>query len=227
MSHLNDLDALDADGAIRDCAEAAGLDRSDFLKKGVLTGGGLLAGSALFGTYVSPAEAAISKRRSRRNDARILNFALTLEFLEAEFYEQAVRNNAAGDNAALRRFAEVVGRHEATHVRFLRNALGSSAVKKPKFRFGTAVSDQATFAKTAQKLEDTGVAAYLGQVGNIAQKSVLQAAGTIATVEGRHAAWIRFINGETPAPAAFDRPKSERAIRRAVSDTGFIEIDEQ
>ncbi len=222
MPHLTDLDVLDADGAIRECAEAAGLDRGDFLKKGVLAGGGLLAGSALFGAYLSPAEAAISRTRSKRNDTRILNYALTLEFLEATFYRQAVANRAAGNNAALARFAEVVAEHEATHVTFLRRALGAAAIKRPTFDFGNAVTDQATFAQTAQVLEDTGVSAYLGQVGNIFQRGVLSAAGTIATVEARHAAWIRFINGATPAPADFDRPKSERAILRAVGNTGFI-----
>jgi hypothetical protein len=54
------------------------------------------------------------------------------------------------------------------------------------------------------------------------QASVLSAAGTIATVEARHAAWIRFINGAIPAPASFDRPKSEKAILKAVGATGFI-----
>jgi rubrerythrin len=222
MSHLSNLDVLDADGAIRDAAETAGLDRGDFLKKGVVAGGGLLAGSALFGAYLSPAEAAISRKRSKRNDVRILNYALTLEFLEASFYAQAVANGAAGANAALARFAQVVARHEAKHVTFLRNALGSAAIRKPAFDFGSAVTDEATFAKTAQILEDTGVSAYLGQVANIAQAAVLSAAGTIATVEARHAAWIRQINGATPAPADFDRPKSEAAILKAVGATGFI-----
>ena len=64
--------------------------------------------------------------------------------------------------------------------------------------------------------------AYLGQVKNIFVPGTLAAAGTIATVEARHAAWIRFINGETPAPATFDRAKSEKAILNAVGDTGFI-----
>jgi hypothetical protein len=100
--------------------------------------------------------------------------------------------------------------------------LKSSAIKKPKFDFGAAVTDQATFAATAQILEDTGVSAYLGQVKNVFQPGVLSAAGTIATVEARHAAWIRFINKDTPAPAAFDTPKSEKAILKAVTATGFI-----
>jgi hypothetical protein len=53
VPHLLELDALDSDGAIRDSAEAAGLQRGDFLKKGVLAGGGLLAGGALFNSYLA------------------------------------------------------------------------------------------------------------------------------------------------------------------------------
>ncbi len=232
MSDLN-LAVLDADGAIRDAAESAGLDRSDFLKKGVLAGGGLLAGSALFTQYVGTAEAAISRtRRSAGNDVKILNFALTLEFLEAAFYRQADLNKVYGDNAALQRFTQIVRRHEAQHVAFLRGALGSKAIKSPRFDFGATVTDRAKFQETAQVLEDTGVTAYLGQVGNISVKGTLKAAGTIATVEARHAAWIRFINGgatlETPisalpAPATFDKRRSERSVLKAVTDTGFIQ----
>ena len=222
MSALLNVDMLDADGAIRESAEAAGFDRGDFLKKGVLAGGGLLAGGAFFTQYLGTAEAAIATKRSKKNDGKILNYALTLEFLEAAFYKQAVDNKAYGNSPDLQKFAETVAQHEATHVKFLRKALGSAAIKSPTFDFGKAVTDQATFAATAQVLEDTGVSAYLGQVGNILQKGVLSAAGTIATVEARHAAWIRFINKDTPAPAAFDTPKSEKAILKAVTATGFI-----
>ncbi len=115
---------------------------------------------------------------------------------------------------------------------FLRGALGSKAIRKPKFDFGATVTDRAMYQQTAQVLEDTGVTAYLGQVGNISVRGTLQAAGTIATVEARHAAWIRFINGgatlETPisalpAPATFDKRRSERSVLKAVTDTGFIQ----
>ena len=222
MSHSLNLEMVDADGAIRDAAEAAGLDRSDFLKKSVLAGGGLLAGSAMFTGMLSSAEAAISTtRKSASNDVKILNYALTLEFLEAAFYKEALANNAAGGNAALQKFNEVVGKHEATHVTFLKKALGSKAIKSPKFDFGDATG-AAKFAATAQVLEETGVLAYHGQVKNISVPGTLSAAATIATVEARHAAWIRFINGETPAPSAFDKLKSEKAILKAVGETGFL-----
>ena len=84
------------------------------------------------------------------------------------------------------------------------------------------MTDTATFAATAQVLEDTGVNAYLGQVGNIAVKGTLSAAATIATVEARHAGWIRNINGVVGAPLSFDKRKSEKAILKAVGATGFI-----
>jgi rubrerythrin len=232
MSHLPNLDVLDADGAIRDSAEAAGLDRSDFLKKGALAGGGLLASSALFGPMLSSAEAKIlTKHPSAKNDVRILNYALTLEYLESAFYAQAVTNAAYGGNPQLKRFAEVVAGHEAVHVAFLKDQLGSKAIKSPQFDFKDTVTDAAKFAATAQVLEDTGVKAYLGQVANIKQKAVLRAAGTIATVEARHASWIRFINGGAgsttptsalPAPTDFDVRRSEKVILKNVKATGFI-----
>jgi rubrerythrin len=223
MADTIKLELLDQDGAIREAADAAGATRSDFLKRVGVAGAGFVSAGVLFDGLLSPAQAAIStKNRSKKNDVKILNYALTLEFLEAAFYAQAVSNNVAASDPVVARFAQVVAEHEATHVKFLKKALGSAAIKSPKFDFGKAVTDQATFAATSQVLEDTGVSAYLGQVGNISQKGVLSAAGTIATVEARHAAWIRFINRDNPAPAAFDRPKSEKAILKAVGATGFI-----
>ena len=232
MSDFPTLETVDRSGTIRETAEAAGVDRRNFLRTGAVAGGGIVAGSAFFG-LLDPAQAAISTRRlSKRNDVKILNFALTLEFLEAEFYTQAVNNNVAGDDRVLAKFAEVVAEHERDHVSFLRKALGSKAVKKPDFEFGEAVTNRDTFRQTAQVLEDTGVRAYLGQVANVFQGPVLTAAGTIATVEGRHAAWIRFINGggapdaatgALPAPFTFDRPATERAVLRAVGATDFIQ----
>jgi hypothetical protein len=222
VSHSFDVEMVDADGAIRDAAEAAGLDRGDFLKRGVLAGGGLLVGSAMFTGVLSSAQAAISTtKKSAKNDVKILNYALTLEYLEAAFYKEAVANAAYGSSAALKKFAETVAKHEAKHVTFLKGALGSKAIKSPKFDFGDATG-AAKFAATAQVLEDTGVSAYLGQVKNIFVPGTLAAAGTIATVEARHAAWIRFINGDTPAPGDFDKPKSEKATLKAVTATGFL-----
>lgn len=231
MSHLLDIDTIDTSGLVRETAEAAGIDRRDLLRKGAMGAGGLVAGGAFFG-ILSPAEARISTKKSKKNDVKILQFAMTLELLEAAFYRQARANMVFGDDAALELFTRTVSSHEDDHVTFLRNALGKKRVSGLKFDFGKAVTDRDTYRKTAQVLEDTGVQAYLGQAANVAQGPVLSAAGSIVTVEARHAAWIRFLNGggapgvrdsAQPAPRTFDRGLSEKKILRAVKGTGFIQ----
>jgi hypothetical protein len=227
MDHLQ-LDRIDTSGALREAAENAGIDRASFLRRGAAAGAGLAVGGTLLG-LASPAQAAIStKKKSLANDIKIGNYALTLEFLEAEFYAKAIEANAFA-TPELRSFAITTGAHEAAHVSALKKILGSKAVKKPTFDFGAAVTDSATFAKTAQVLEDTGVAAYAGQGPNLKTRAIVQAALSIHSVEARHAAWIRFINSGgagaaagLPAPAGFDKPLSEKAVLSAVTKTGFI-----
>ena len=219
MDEMITLEELDADGAFQETAAAVGIDtRGAFLKKAALGGGAILGGGALLGALPSVALGA-----TPASDVAILNFALTLEYLEAEFYTQAERAKFGGKVGS---FARVVGAHERTHVAFLKKALGSAAVKKPRFNFKDTVTDVNKFTATAQVLEDTGVAAYLGQVTLIKTKAILKAAGTIVTVEARHAAWIREILGNSqsplPAPRAFDGPRSKAQILAAVKGTGFI-----
>jgi len=230
VSDLITLEMLDKDGAIRETAEDAGATRSQFLKRTGMAGAGFAAGGVLFGGLVSPADAAISTRRpSKANDVKILNYALTLEFLEAEFYRLAIGRGGI-NGPAVKTFARVVYAHEVAHVKFLRGALGSAAIKKPRFDFGSTVTNEAEFKATAQVLEDTGVSAYAGQGPNISQRAVVKAALSIHSVEARHAGWIRYINsgginppdGRLPAPRTFDRPASERSVLRAVTATGFI-----
>ena len=110
----------------------------------------------------------------------------------------------------------------AGEARKLKKALGKAAVKSPTFDFADTVTNQDKFKATAQVLEDTGVAAYAGQGPNIFQKAVIVPALGIHSVEARHAAWIRFINGVIPAPAVIDKPKTEKAVLKAVTATGFI-----
>jgi len=232
MSNLITLEALDQDGAIRETAEAAGATRADFLKRSGMAGAGFVAGGVLFSGFVSPAEAAIStKNRSKKNDIRILNYALTLEYLESSFYKAANASGALQD-PRIKEFAKITGAHEDAHVKALKAALGSKAVKSPRFDFGDTVTDQSKFKQTAQVLEDTGVAAYAGQGPNLFQRPVVKVALSIHSVEARHAAWIRYINsdgglirglGGDPAPRAFDKALSEKAVLKAVTGTGFIQ----
>ncbi len=210
------LAELDTDGALRETAESVS-DRASFLKwSGAFVGGGALIGGlplALAGAAGTP-----------KSDVKILNYALTLEYLEAAFYNEALSKGAL--DGSLKVFATTVAAHENAHVAALQKALGSAAVKKPKFDFKGTTGDKAKFAKTSQVLEDTGVSAYEGQATAIKTPAVLMAAGSILPVEARHAAWIRDIIGAgsnpSPAPDAFNPAKSMSDVLAAVKQTGFI-----
>jgi len=226
VSYLPPLEELDRDGAIRETAEKVDPEtRAAFLKKAGVGLGAVAIGGAFAGAVPGIARG----QAIPASDIAILNFALTLEFLEAEFYAQANRNQAYGNNRELRRFSTVVAQHEKVHENFLKKVLGAKAVAKPTFDFKDTVTNGAKFAATAQVLEDTGVHAYLGQVPNIKTKAVLLGAGRILPVEARHAAWIRdirFSGGTsaptTPAPGAFEDGFSKAKILAAVTATGFI-----
>lgn len=225
------IDAIDVDGTVRQAAEDAGaFDRRGLLRRGALVGGGAVITSGMFGAMLSPAEAAIVKgKHSAANDVAVLKYALTLEYLEAAFYAQAV-GNITFKSQENRFFARVVAAHEKEHVSTLRTVLGRKKISSPMFNFGDAVKDEAKFMATAQVLEDTGVAAYAGQGGNLSERRVVIAALSIHSVEARHAAWARYLNGgfapnsgdKSPAPVAFDAALTESAVLTAVGATGFI-----
>jgi Ferritin-like domain len=216
MSLLPNLEELDQDDAIREAAEKVDGDtRSAFLRKAGIGGVAVIGSSAFFGALP-----AIASAGSAKSDVAILNFALTLEYLEAAFYTEAV--NRGRFSGEVGKFASIVRAHEAAHVAFLKSALGKAAVKKPNFNFKDTTTDEGKFKATAQVLEDAGVAAYLGQVGNIKSKKILAAAGSILPIEARHAGWIRNINGVSGAPKAFEGAKTKNQILAAVNGTGFI-----
>ena len=213
-----DLETVDVDGAIREAeADVANDTRADFFRKAALGGGAMIGGGVLLSGFPTPAEAA---KPSRRQDRRILNFALTLEYLEAAFYNEALKNGAlTGEVLATTR---IVSAHEDTHVDTLKTLLGQSAGKVPKFDFKNTTSDPNVFLDTAVVLEDTGVKAYSGQGTRLFQKALVKAALSILTVEARHAAQFRQLNGQSFAPKAFDTARPRKAILRAVNKTGFI-----
>ncbi|MFD2570151.1 ferritin-like domain-containing protein [Spirosoma soli] len=131
----------------------------------------------------------------------VLNYALTLEFLEAEFYNRSLSSGIIP--AAARAYYEQIAKHENAHVSLLQGALGSAAIRKPNFdftakgAFPTVFSDVQTNYALAQAFEDTGVRAYKGQAANlISAPAVLTVALQIHSVEARHAARIRFLRGQ-------------------------------
>lgn len=131
----------------------------------------------------------------------VLNFALTLEYLEDEFYKMGL--NASGlIPSADRAIFMQISKHETAHVGFLTAALGNAAVAKPAFdftaggQFNNAFTDYGTFITLSQAFEDTGVRAYKGQAGNlISDNNTLKAALQIHSVEARHASQVRRLRG--------------------------------
>jgi hypothetical protein len=185
------------------------LSRSEVILKGALAAGAVY-GALAVGPYVRRAFGAMGG-----GDVAIVNFALTLEYLEAKFYEEAKgRVRGSGE---LRSLIDLLAKDEKQHVEALAatvKQLGGKPVAEPKFDF--AYSGTSGFLKLAQTFEDTGVSAYNGAGPLIKSKEVLAAAGGIVQVEARHAAAIRLQNKEEPAPMAFDEPLGEKQVLKAV-----------
>src|SRR5580692_511716 len=157
MSHAINLEQIDVDGAVREAhAEAvdglpAGDTRLGFLRKSAVAGGAAISGGAILGALAPSALAAGGGRPPAsfgKGDIGILNYALTLEYLEAAFY-----NGATAANLSLSpqtgAFLKIATRDENAHVAFLKKALGSKAAKEPKFNFKGANTSPEMFMKTA------------------------------------------------------------------------------
>ena len=150
---------------------------------------GAVYGAAAVGPFVSSAFAA-----GGSGDIDILNFALTLEYLETDFYK--VKGKAVGLSGEAKALASLFGDEEAEHVAALTKAItaaGGTPVKKPMFSF--PVTNQARFLKLAYMLENIGVGAYNGAGPSLMNKQYLAAAGSIVQVEARHAASIALLTG--------------------------------
>ena len=152
---------------------------------------------------------------SGSSDVDILNFALTLEYLETAFYQD--KGKTVGLSGQAKSLASSFGDEEAEHVAALTKAItsaGGKPVKKPTFSF--PVNNQASFLKLAYTLENIGVGAYNGAGPSLMNKEYLAAAGSIVQVEARHAASIALLTGSQITPnGAFDKPLSKAAVLKA------------
>jgi glutamine cyclotransferase len=186
--------------------EVHGMTRSGFILKGALAAGAAYGASAV-APFVGSALAASP-------DVDILNFALTLEYLETAFYEKGKTVGLSGQAKSL---AKSFGDEEAEHVAALTKAItasGGKPVKKPMFVF--PVKDQKSFLKLAYVLENTGVGAYNGAGPSLQSKALLAAAGSIVQIEARHAASIALLTGMSITPnGAFDKPLTKKQVLAA------------
>ena len=192
--------------------EVHGMTRESFLMRSTLAAG------AAYGALSATGLISSALADSGSGDVDILNYALTLEFLETEFYTQAAKK-VKGLSKYESDLTKELRDNEAAHVDALAATikdLGGKPVAKPTFAFGGAFASRAAYLKTANVLEDTGVSAYNGAAPMIASVDVLAAAGGIAQVEARHAALIRLVRNKPPAPLAFDKASEMDEILTAV-----------
>ena len=173
--------------------------RRGFLKTAALVGvGASLAGGVTNAFAAGPEYAS----QFGEGDVGILNYALTLEYLEADFYAQGTAKDFLGDN---KKYLAPIAQHEAAHVQALTGTLqklGATPATKPTFKYPDGTfTDANTFLKTANTFEETGVKAYHGQVPLIQSGAILAAAASIAGVESRHASVLNLILKQKFVPA--------------------------
>jgi plastocyanin len=163
-------------------------------------------------TNATPASGASADFAS---DIDVLNYALTLEHLEAAFYEMAAQYDLGQDpyGNSINEYVELIRQHEVAHVETLTQVitdLGGQPVMAAQYDFG--VTDAVTFRMVAATLENVGVSAYDGAASAIQNPDLLTAAGSIAAVEARHAAYLNVVTGQNPFPGAFETPLSMQEV---------------
>jgi rubrerythrin len=168
----------------------------------------------------STSEQRPTARSGGRSDAEIVNYALTLEYLEADFYQQVIDSGEITDRKIVDA-AKRIGENEQEHVDALKATamqLGGKVATKPTTKFKDVLAGgQKMILETAATVENLGAAAYLGQAGNIKDPKILAAALSIHTVEARHAAALNTLVGKTIVPdGAFAKPASMDEVLKAV-----------
>jgi hypothetical protein len=202
------------------------VDRKRFLK---MAG---TAGAASFGAFVLAAcgssssssktassaatATTTSTSSSATGDVAILNYALTLEYLEREFYAKVVASGFFSGNVGS--LIKEFGSQEATHVEALKGAvskMGGTPAANPNGKFPITSATQV--AQLAYTVENLGAAAYLGQAANIQSPEVLATALAIHSVEARHAATLGTLVKKSLTPdGAFAKPDDMSMVLAAV-----------
>jgi hypothetical protein len=192
--------------------DVQGVNRQAFIMRGAVAAGSVY-GLAAVGPFVREAIA-----QDGGGDVDILNFALTLEYLESAFYTQGLKQ-VSGMSSDAKSLATEIRDNENEHVAALTKTikdLGGKPVKAPAVDFGDGFANQKAFLKLAQTFEDTGVSAYNGAAPMIESTDVLAAAGSIVQIEALHAAAIRLMNGQPITDGGFDKSLEMQAVLDAV-----------
>ena len=163
----------------------------------------------------SSAAAGTSSSSASSGDLGVVNYALTLEYLESQFYAKVIKSGLfSGKNLSI---LKTFGAEESAHVAALHKvamSLGKPAAK-PVGKFPIHSAGQVTML--ASVVENLGASAYLGQAGNIQSKEILAAALAIHSIEARHAATLNLVLKKSPTPdGAFAKPASMATVLAAV-----------
>ena len=154
------------------------------------------------------------------SDVDVLNFALTLEYLESTFYEQGNAHNLLTGQA--KQYLAQIQKDEETHVKLVTQTiqkLGGTPVAKPMVKLDGVFASQTTYLTTSFTFENVGVGAYLGAAGYIKDPAILQAAASIFGIEARHAAIVANLLNK-PAEGGvymgnFETPKTKAEVLAA------------
>jgi len=200
-------------------------------RRGFLEGAAKVSGGALALSLGGAGAAAASDQSDELSDVDILNYALTLERLEATFYERGQEmfseqefertdfaEQFASDSLQFStyNYFNAIRDHERAHVEVISDTiekLGGEPVSGLQFEFPFETPDE--YIGLAQTFENLGVAAYAGVAPGIDNADLLAAALSIHSVEARHAGYLNLLNTEAPFPDAFDEPKSREEVLEA------------
>lgn len=159
---------------------------------------------------------AVIEEEFGKGDVGILNYALTLEYLETAFYADVVKSGLfkGSDLATIKKFGKEEAEHVAALTAFVKK-LGGKPAPKPKTEF--PLDNAKSVLELAGTVENLGAAAYLGQAANIKSPEVLAPALSIHSVEGRHAAALNTLLGESITPdGAFAEPADAATVLKSV-----------
>jgi hypothetical protein len=190
-----------------------GFSRGQWLRRGTAVGMGVVSSAIAVGGLASRASSA----SSTNVDHEVLNLALAFEEFQSDFYARSMHSLAL--RGEWLQFAQVVSGHERAHVAFLQRRLGTGVTPTVRLELTRPPATIADFERLAIAFEDTGVAFYNGQAGNLTTGS-LAAVAEIVSVEARHAAWARDLAGQIPAPVPTDPLEDEAQVTARLSKLG-------
>lgn len=152
-----------------------------------------------------------------RDDIRVLQYTLTLEYIESALFRDALK--IAALSGEVRRLVTELRDQEVQHVDALRATISEAGGRpndRPRVDFAGALDAEASFLKLANTLQDTAVSAYNGAAPQLENEDFVAAFASYAQIEGRHAALVRVARERSPAPLPLDKASNQQAVQQAI-----------